>query len=951
MAKLRQFLLTSLFLFPFLVYPQSLSYQYLLELGKDALGDGDYEQARHYFNLAKQFFSPEGEPADFPIGGSGFKEDRGQKRTVPIGGEPQERGLEREQRIVTPHSVNFETEKVVSIQELKRGELISRSLDFWERKEKVKKKVKEKVNKRLDLAKVSPPKTVGREVLKGKTQVIYLTDELWSTQPKTSVDIEINKSLIVEGRTLSRYLVERPDMIDIKRVDSDRIMITAKKVGFTFLHLWEQRGRWTFTVKVIPPVRIASREREKVLVYGLEPFAFTYQSDWHSYYKNPKSRNLKNLERETLSFNQWLGFSGPTPYGEFDGSLRVAKLDKITKLTNYTVGITDGKLSNFRDFNLRGFDFYTTFSDFSFPGTFLKGAMLESYAFKKNLRYTVIWGREKEGSFGFIAPGVIGGRSSYIEGVRLSLFPNKDNTYSFNFLKGYGAGRQDYLRDEVYSFDGNGRWGGKNFDWEFAFNEDSFAGIINTNFTLNNVDLRLNLRNVESNFTTIVGRPGNRGEKGLRVGATWDVNEKVTLSSDVDVYRTSYLRNEAKPRALNINWDTDLSLKLNSDSNLETTLFYVNEEGLSFPRRYLSLRSTYSTKLGLFKRNFYPYFGAGFDRSRNPLSPSSDYNSYRVFTGVRFPLLKNFFLFANYNYRWLRERLTKLRAHPSVLELGIDYRKEVVPNLDLDVGVVYRDENDAELPHSFLAGEDRIDGTLKLEFAPPKDTRFFIEGRIRNVWAQLAQQNDYAEVDLRLGLKTSWNTFFRWNPRGRICGTVFKDSNGNGKRDNGEPPLEGVKVKVGKKEIVTNSQGYFSTVIRGKRAVVRIVEKTLPEGYILTTPALLEVDIVPGKVTVDFGASAFSSVEGIVFHDLNGNNKFDPEDVPLPYVRLYLGKRTSFTNLEGIYHFKNLGKGKYILKLDIGSLPLEYIPLVPIHKEIALFEGARYIYSIPVRKK
>jgi hypothetical protein len=175
---------------------------------------------------------------------------------------------------------------------------------------------------------------------------------------------------------------------------------------------------------------------------------------------------------------------------------------------------------------------------------------------------------------------------------------------------------------------------------------------------------------------------------------------------------------------------------------------------------------------------------------------------------------------------------------------------------------------------------------------------------------------------------------------------------GNGKRDKDEPALTGIIVMVGKKKLKTDINGDYSISLRAKKALVRVDEKTLPENFILTTPSSQEVDLTLKSSQVNFGASSFAGIYGVVFYDINSNGKFDPTvDAPLINVKLSLENQEAVTNFEGAYYYRHLKEGSYLLKLDLDSVPIEYLPAVPLMKQIDLVEGANYQYSFPMKKK
>ncbi len=939
------FFIFFIFFIHIVAHPQSLTCDYLVELGKKALKNKDYQEAKHYFKLAKTLCPSYKEVCLYLDSVNGNKEQSGEKTQRAS---KRKRGaileaLETwEDKLIIKKS-SRQKENSISLKKekysLEKKEIkISKFLDLWEKKllkstsfkeTKIKKEKKKKRNKE-------------------KIRTLYLTDELFKTQPKTLLEIEINKSLIIEGKNILRYLIESPQIIQVEKINTDRIKITAKEIGSTFFHLWEEKKRWTFNVRVNPPL-IHLLSKEETLIYEEKPFKIAYDTNWQSYYRGP---HIENMERTSYSLSQGLRIAGPTPYGNIDGSMTIIRADKKTKISGYSAGITQGNIGIFKEFNLRGFDFFGKLSDFSLPGETLRGILWQIPMFNKKINYTLLWGREREGIYGYLAPGVLKKRESYIEGLKFALFPYQNKNISFSFAKRYGEKRDSYLKERVYALEGN--WGNvnKNFYWEIGFDEDSFAGILNTTFRFPKLELNLNFRNIEKNFVTIAGYPGGRGEKGIIFTTNWTPKENLNFVSNINIYRTKYLYNEAEPKKINFTWDTTFSLNFNPSSSLLFAFYYLNEPQLSFPRRYLNLNTTYSINLKLFNRTVSPFLNMGFSRNTNPLSPSSNYNRLNTRGGMRISLTKDIFYYLSYEWSWLKERFNKSTSHPSVLEIGLDCQKDIASLFSIDMNFLYRNEENALSTHSFLAGEDSLESSLRLTYTPSKDTEIFVEGNLRNVWKENLNVESYKEADLRWGIRGYWDTFLKWNPKGKICGVVFKDINGNSQKEDSEPFIKEVKIKVGKKELTTNEQGFFCTTIRAKKAIVKIDPNSLPEGYVLTTPSSYEIEISSGKKTfITFGASIFSSICGVVFVDSNSNGKFDRGEKPLPYVKITLGEKTAFTNLEGCYYFKHLETGTYTLKLDIDSLPLNFLPLVPLEKKIELAKGVNYIYSFPVRKK
>ena len=130
---------------------------------------------------------------------------------------------------------------------------------------------------------------------------------------------------------------------------------------------------------------------------------------------------------------------------------------------------------NFKDFYIRGFDFRENFSSLSFPGETLKGIFFKSPAFNEKIEYALFYGQQKQYSSGIISPGVIEEEDSYIEGLRLSLFPHNKNKFFFNYAHGYGSDREDYLKNKVFSIQSEHNFENLDIITEIATDEDSIG--------------------------------------------------------------------------------------------------------------------------------------------------------------------------------------------------------------------------------------------------------------------------------------------------------------------------------------------------------------------------------------------------------------------------------------------------------------------------------------------
>lgn len=787
------------------------------------------------------------------------------------------------------------------------------------------------------------------ELLKGPN-VVYLNEDLKTSQPSTLLRIELNKSLILEGSHIERFLVITPGFISVEPIDRNRINVHADKRGSTFLHVWDDQGRWTFNVEVIFPIQTTeTKVLEKQSEEYAKPFRLSYSSDWNSFYLG---QDLHHLERKSLNFLQWTGITGETPYGDFDSAAIFNKFGEDNVLTGYSVGLTKGQIGDFKDFTIRGFDTSKSFSPLSLPGRYFRGFLFESLAFHDNIEYTILQGKDRA-TFGFLSPGVFERRNSFIEGAKVTLFPKDENHYSLNYAHGFGSGREPFLNDTVYSFEFQRRIKKALLLGEVAHDERNFGRTLATKFGEGKYNLGINFRDIDKDFTTVSNLPPNRGEIGGNIIFNGEVG-KSFLNSNLDIFRDRFLPNPENPDALNFDFDTSLDTPLTKSSNLRNSLYFLDTPGELSPRQNLRANSTYTKRFPMFDhRDLTTFVGATYQQSRFKLSPASEYDRYSLSTGFTLPLIKNLSYFANYEYSWVDEKLSGARETPNVFNTGVNYSKQITDSWTGDLGFTYRNEENTQGTNSFLAGEDSITGNMTATYRPSPDFEFFIDGRMRNVWREGPGTTAFNEVDVRCGVRSAWDLPFSWNPTGTIQGVVYKDLNGNQTQDKNEAGIPHVRVMVGKKEVVTNEKGQYKASVKAKKVEVAVEVESIPSGFVFSTSSIKEVQIIPHKVQrIDFGLTTQSGIYGVVFYDANQDGIPDTGDLFISRAKIILdGKETTLSDFEGTYFFKGISPGKHTITIDVNSLPLEYLPLVKLKNEIEVAEGTTYVFHIPLAQK
>jgi len=983
--KVSLLLLVFFFCFSFILYPQSLSYKYLMELGQWELRENNYQEALQYFQIA-QLMEPESEEVLSYINlikraleGRVISDDSyDQGEVASLMGSVLEKKSDskRKQREVARDALTSWEKKIVKTKLDQTGTIvlpplyIKTSQEIEEEKEIAEIKRKEKEERKVlveAMEQIKKPITREKEVAlpkatkvittgkkktakKGQEEVIYLTSETRGEFPLT-IKIAPKESFIIDSETLERFLIVSPGVIEVNKLTTGTLRIKAINFGSSYLHVWDDVGRWTFNIKIIPPRVIVKTEQ---LWEKPEGFKFMYSSDWSQYYRGA---DFDDMERQTLTYDQGAAIVGPTPYGELDASVNWSRLDQETDVTGYTVGLSKGRFLDFKDFYIRGFDFRENLSPLSFPGETLEGIIFKSPAFNEKIEYTLLYGQQKQYSSGIISPGVIEEEDAYIEGLRLSLFPYEKNKFFFTYAHGYGNDREDYLKSKVFSLQSEHNF--KNIDIisEIASDEDSIGATISSSLRLSpKLKLNLSFRDIGKDFVTISGRPPNIGEIGGIIGLDWNPNDKISLNSSLDVYRDREFFNPGSEDKPNFNWNNYLNLRLSDTSSLATSLYYINSPGLLSPQRSVNATSTYSKRFDwnfFGDRSVHTFLGYNYQRSINPLSPTSDYTRNGLLSGLRLQLTNDLYYYLNCNLSWVEELSTSENTKPLITETGVDFYHTFNPTLSSNLRISYRDEENATALHSFLSGEDSLEGNINLTYSPKKNTEFFLNGRIRNVWAENTDTEEYIETEIRLGARLSWDSFFSWSPEAIIEGFVFKDSNNNGEKDDDEVGIPGIEIIAGPKKAISAKGGKFTAKVKAKKVIANINFNSIPKGYILTTPASFDLDTSTGdSYSINFGISPQSGIYGVVFYDSNGNDKLDKEDTTIPGIKIILDqKKTAITNSEGVYFFGGIPTGTHNLTFDVNSLPLKYLPKVSIKKEVDVSEGLTYTYHIPLQKK
>jgi uncharacterized protein (DUF2141 family) len=154
-----------------------------------------------------------------------------------------------------------------------------------------------------------------------------------------------------------------------------------------------------------------------------------------------------------------------------------------------------------------------------------------------------------------------------------------------------------------------------------------------------------------------------------------------------------------------------------------------------------------------------------------------------------------------------------------------------------------------------------------------------------------------------------------------VAGVVFRDTNGNGRRDEGETGLASVAVRLldqggttALANALTDQDGAYAFV--GVAVGAYLLEEEDPPGYVSTTANRRVISVPSGQeVNADFGDQEAGSLSGVVFVDLNGNGAQEADERGLAGVTITLRTGTLSQNTttanDGAYSFSALPPGSY----------------------------------------
>lgn len=180
---------------------------------------------------------------------------------------------------------------------------------------------------------------------------------------------------------------------------------------------------------------------------------------------------------------------------------------------------------------------------------------------------------------------------------------------------------------------------------------------------------------------------------------------------------------------------------------------------------------------------------------------------------------------------------------------------------------------------------------------------------------------------------------------GTIQGIVFDDSNANGVQETGEAGIPGVTVTLDGSDTQTTDEHGRYTFTDALPDTYRVAIE-VPAGF--TALTLSAFDVTVGETASAFANFALhtpDTISGRVFVDFNSNDLFDPDDIPLSGIDVYLLTETgdsvvvtATTDTNGGYQFTGVAVGTYNVTTQNGG-DSRYTPISPDPVFVVLLAG------------
>ena len=188
---------------------------------------------------------------------------------------------------------------------------------------------------------------------------------------------------------------------------------------------------------------------------------------------------------------------------------------------------------------------------------------------------------------------------------------------------------------------------------------------------------------------------------------------------------------------------------------------------------------------------------------------------------------------------------------------------------------------------------------------------------------------------------------FALQERGSVSGVVFEDLDGSGRQNSGEPGVSGMTVTLldSSGAVLQSTQSdasglyRFSAISPGSY----LLRLAVSEGWVAGSTSEQNVALVTGgeAAGASFGLLRIGALNGVVFHDLNGNGAADNNEPGLANAAVALvtpggSILNTATDSNGRYQFAGLAPGVYQVSVAAAS---EWISNAPTQRVVNMGSG------------
>lgn len=759
------------------------------------------------------------------------------------------------------------------------------------------------------------------------------------------LDLELGQVATVESRGIQRYLAQSEDKVEFFLVSPNALQMKAASIGTTVVHIWDQEGRVTVQIRVIPQRSIAQYiKRREERVDRAESFKIEYHNDHSQYYEG---NDFESLGQSSLAYTQGFKVMGDLPVGHLTGNAEIRETANKPELSTISAKISDFHYGSVNHADLSLMDTNLRPDMLVLPQYRYRGVQWEHRPEKKPYRYTAFYGRELTSILGTLGSteGSQETLDSYAGGGFVDWEMNPAAQYRFGYVQAHGQSRVDDLNDMGFEIDQRYKVS-PNLDvtTQTGFDSDHYSNRVAGIWRYPNLNFKSEFRDTSKRFFTIVGNPGGQGEQGLNLDVAWNISEALDARAGVDIYRDRQFFLPGEYDRYNTRQDANVRWRLNPLSVLQFDLKDYEETALISPYRNKSQALTYTQGVPWGDRRISLFSRLANDDTESLTNSEVNYRRNTLGLGLQTTLFWETLFSYQHNISLLEETFDHTVTHPRSMVYALSRRARVEDTpITTDLSVRYTDEEETEALRSFMIGEDRFELQGSVSYTL-ENMELFVDGRYAAMRGENRTNEARAEAEIVTGVRYLYDTQVRWEPQAKFFGTVYLDKNGDGLRQPEEPGAAGQVIRAAGHETVTDAEGNFQTPsIGGKRVTIILDPNKIPYGHTVTGSLRRDVALEDAGKSVDFGLVARSSVTGLVFNDLNGNGKYDPGDHGVGRVKVILdGKQGKSTDPSGRFRFDDVQTGERWMQMDLRSLPIGYLPVGAMSKKFNLTEGVQY---------